>query len=195
MSSLAPTRKVTIGGVTGIAIAPLLVWSWDGFIRPLYPHFPELTNEVTASLTGILMVLVQYFTRDKDRGIELPGVSVALAALLSLFLLSGCAVFKAETPQQQVFAAKTLYSTALTVAVEYESLPPCPAADPCSDPGIVGKIRAADNAAFATLETAESIVRDETIKSGILKEETANAAFSAAFAFKQLLIELELLGE
>ena len=53
-------------------------------------------------------------------------------------------------------AAEVALTQAEVTAKIYTDLPRCPAAAPCSDPAIVAKIGAADNAAFAAVKAAEA---------------------------------------
>lgn len=80
------------------------------------------------------------------------------SAVLALFL-TACALAP-QSPAQAVYQAKTDYAIALTAAVAYKRLPPCPTASKvCSDPKIVKQLQAADTAAAALLDGAEVTVR------------------------------------
>lgn len=83
------------------------------------------------------------------------------------FLLAGCASFSAApTPsaRQEVYNAESDFAAALRIAVAYEALPACSAAQtfPCSDPKVVTKVTAAARAARASLATAEAAVRSSS---------------------------------
>lgn len=89
------------------------------------------------------------------------------AALLAAVALTGCALMP-KTPQQGVYEVGAAYAAALKVAVAYEQLPVCGAPLPpnvmaftssasviCASPAILARVRAADNAAYATWSAAE----------------------------------------
>ncbi len=82
-----------------------------------------------------------------------------LLAVLILATAAACASAP-QSPQQAVFAAKQDYAAALTAAVAYKRLPPCPTATKlCKDAKIVTQLQKADDAAAALLDGAEATVR------------------------------------
>ena len=90
--------------------------------------------------------------------------ALVVVAALSL---AGCAsVNGAPTAalQRGVYSAESAFAAALPVAVAYENLPVCSAAQkfPCSDPEAVVKITAAAKAARASLATAEAAARSNS---------------------------------
>lgn len=105
-----------------------------------------------------------------------------LVALLAFSLLSACASAP-QSPSQAVFSAKQSYAVALTAAVAYKNLPPCPTASKvCSDPKVVAQLQAADNAAAVLLDGAENTVRmpgaGMNAQTAVKAAEQAVAAFS-----------------
>ena len=82
-----------------------------------------------------------------------------LAATVTLLSAGGCATAP-QSASQAVYAAKSDYAVALTAAVAYKNLSPCPTPSKiCSDPKIVHQLQVADNAAAALLDGAEVTVR------------------------------------
>lgn len=106
-------------------------------------------------------------------------VSVAMLALAGF---GGCASAP-QTPQQGVYAAKSSYAVALTIAVAYKNLPPCGAGAPvlCSDPKIVATLQKVDTASSALLDAAENTVR--TPGAGANAQTAVTAAIQAVSAF------------
>ncbi len=84
-----------------------------------------------------------------------------LVAVFVLTLVASCASVTATLdPQQAVYAAKQSYAVALTAAVAYKRLPPCPTVTKvCSDKAVVVRLQKADDAAAALLDGAEATVR------------------------------------
>lgn len=82
-----------------------------------------------------------------------------LLAVFVLTLVASCASAP-QSPQQAVFAAKQDYAVALTAAVAYKRLPPCPTATKlCKDPKVVAQLQKIDDASAALLDGAEVTVR------------------------------------
>jgi len=89
------------------------------------------------------------------------------AAILSFggaLALAACATLTGSpsvSAQRTVYQAESAFAAALPVAVAYEALPACSAAQafPCSDPATVVRVTAAARAARASLSTAEAAVR------------------------------------
>jgi hypothetical protein len=100
--------------------------------------------------------------------------------------LSGCSSLP-EDPRTAVFAAKERYAVALTVAVEYESLPRCngEAVSVCSEPSVVEVIRKVDSAAIAALDNAESVVRSIDSDTGAIE-----LAVTSAVAAVNTMVEI-----
>lgn len=81
-------------------------------------------------------------------------------SILALAVLLSACVAGLTRPDQRVFQAKTDYAVALTVAVAYRRLPPCPTATQiCSDKAVVAQLQKADRVASAALDAAETVVR------------------------------------
>lgn len=115
----------------------------------------------------------------KIRALGRLGASLAVAALLAACTLPG-------SPQEAVLASTATYNGAGKVALVYLGLPHCAGGGPkvCSDPGVVEAIKSADNAAYATLVSAEKVVRtpgfgDSAIQSAIAAARGAVDAFVA----------------
>ena len=72
----------------------------------------------------------------------------------------GCATAP-QSPAQAVYAVQGNYAAALSVAVAYKQLPACQQGGPvlCSDSGVVKKLQAADDSAYAALTAAQNVVR------------------------------------
>lgn len=82
-----------------------------------------------------------------------------LLAAFVLTLVASCASAP-QSAQQAVFAAKQDYAVALTAAVAYKRLAPCPTVSKiCSDKAVVARLQKADDAAAALLDGAEATVR------------------------------------
>lgn len=108
-----------------------------------------------------------------------------LITTLALCLgLAACGSSTPTSPQQAVFAAKSNYAAALTVAVAYKRLPACSPTikPPCSDPHVVTQLQKADNVASASLDAAESAVRTPGFGGN-----AASSAITAANAAVQAL--------
>ena len=103
------------------------------------------------------------------------------SVILVGFVLASCALPRAETPAQRLFALQADYVTVLTVAAEYESLPRCSAAPPpCSTGAIVEKIRGADDIAFAAISVAKKALGEgDAVERSLAAASAAVAALSA----------------
>ena len=104
----------------------------------------------------------------------------------ALFLaLGGCSGGLPPSAQNDVFAAKTAYGAALTLAVAYNGLPRCgtPTSPPlCSDQAVVLQLRKADQVASLALDQAEAVVRNPLSSASLI----AAAVQSASGAVKTL---------
>lgn len=80
-----------------------------------------------------------------------------LGFVLPILLLAACATTP-RTPAQTVFALEGGYGAALSVAVQYKNLPPCPGPALCSDAAVVARLQAADRLAFADIQAAQAAV-------------------------------------
>lgn len=91
------------------------------------------------------------------------------------------------TPAQSVFAVKSAYAGALSVAVAYKRLPACAPSAPllCSSPAIVSQLQKADNTAAAAIDAAEAAARTP-----IVGTTAAGKALSAAQAALAALVAL-----
>lgn len=103
--------------------------------------------------------------------------------------LTACAgIQPPQSPAQAVYAAHGAYATALTAALAYKQLPSCKAAKPpCSDPGLVVQIQAADDLAYEALSGAQRAVRTpgfgaDRMQTAIAVANQAIATFSAIAA-------------
>jgi hypothetical protein len=102
--------------------------------------------------------------------------------ILGLLVACNACTTMPTTPAQAVFAAKTQYAAALTVAVAYKRLPRCTVATPpCSDLTIVTRLQKADDAASALLDGAEITVRagGDNTQLAITAAQQAVAAFTS----------------
>lgn len=119
-----------------------------------------------------------------------------LAVLVGVALIAACAQFGSpQTAQQKVFAAGTVYETAVKAALVYVNLPRCvtPKAQPCSEPGVVDEIKKADNVAFAALTQAKAVVTDPT-KTATVANAAAASVESALVVFNAVLSQYKILG-
>ncbi len=84
-----------------------------------------------------------------------------LIGIFVLTLVASCASVTATLDQQQaIYAAKQSYAVALTAAVAYKRLAPCPTVTKvCKDAKVVSQLQKADDAAAALLDGAEATVR------------------------------------
>ena len=107
-----------------------------------------------------------------------------------LLALAACASLEAETPAQRVFALKAEYRAVLALAVDYESLPRCPAVTTpvCSEPDAVELLRRADARAAFALDGAEQVVRSPAASAGDLAL-ALEAAGAAVAVLRQVLID------
>ncbi len=103
-----------------------------------------------------------------------------------LTLVSACASVTATLdPQQAVFAAKQSYAVALTAAVAYKRLPPCPTATKvCKDAKVIAQLQKIDDASAALLDGAETTVRSGggNVQMAITAAQQAVAAFTSITA-------------
>ncbi len=106
-----------------------------------------------------------------------------ILAILILTTVAACAGVSApQSPQQAVFAAKQSYAVALTAAVAYKRLPPCPTVTKvCSDPKVIAQLQKIDDASAALLDGAEATVRTGggNVQMAITAAQQAVAAFSS----------------
>lgn len=105
-------------------------------------------------------------------------------AVVAALLAAGCTTPK--TPAQSVLAATATYNGAGKVGLTYMALPRCTDGGPkvCSSQAVVDAIKTADNAAYATLTSAETVVRtpgfgDDAITSAVTAAKGAVDAFVA----------------
>ncbi len=108
---------------------------------------------------------------------------ILIVAALAGFV-TGCGG-SAPSAQSDVFAAKTAYGAALSLAVGYNSLPRCgaPTSPPlCSDNAAVLQLRKADQVASLAIDQAELVVRNPASSASLV----AAAVQSATGAVKVL---------
>lgn len=118
--------------------------------------------------------------------------AILVTALVAPLALAGCKSMFGETPQQQVYAAKSAYHEAVKLALIYESLPRCAAGqtfadNKCSDAKVVDTIRKADDVAAATIDGAEKTVRDpaasdSNLSLAVVAAQNTVAAFTSIIA-------------
>ncbi len=118
-----------------------------------------------------------------------------MIAVTALLLLGGCqaasvatTTFDPSGAQKTVYAIKSGYAAALTVAVAYNEQPRCgqPTSPRlCSDAGVVAAIRKADAATFATIDSAETAVR--TLKDPTVIGAAITAAQASLDAYKKVV--------
>ncbi len=118
-----------------------------------------------------------------------------LTLYAAMLLVAACAggQLNAPTASQSVFAAKQGYEVALSVAVAYRNLPACavPVKMPCHDTKILQQLRLAQPAVRATLDAAESAVRDTRL-AGEISGSSVVAAQSALKAFVAITSTLQV---
>ena len=108
-------------------------------------------------------------------------------ALALVLFLGACAVFKADTPAQRVFAIQADYNAVLAASVAYESQPRCPVGvgsdeQACSEISVVQAMRLADDNAYIALRAAQEVVRtpgatDSTLSLAVTSATKAVSAF------------------
>lgn len=102
-----------------------------------------------------------------------------LFILGAMLLLAACAsTVPNQSPASRVFAAQADYTVMLAAAARYNELPRCGLPDSpalCSKAAVIVKIRQADIAAAAALQTAQDIVRTPGYD-----QVTASSAITAA---------------
>jgi len=113
-----------------------------------------------------------------------------LAAALIL-TLAACAT-QPESPAQTVYATQTAYAAALSLAVQYKSLPVCGATGVvvCSNPEVVKQILQADDTAYVALQAAQVAVRNPA--TGTTAEKAIAYANQAVGAFTAIVSSLTL---
>ena len=79
--------------------------------------------------------------------------------LVALTLALASCTTTPDTPAQAVYAIHGTYATALTLAVKYKQLPPCPTTLVCSDAAVVKRLQSADDTAYGALRAAQDAVR------------------------------------
>lgn len=125
----------------------------------------------------------------------LTAIGATLMAIpLAALLLSACnQLGSPQTAQQKVFAAGTVYETAVKAALVYVNLPRCitPKVQPCSEPGVVDEIKKADNVAFAALTQAKAVVTDPT-KTASVANAAAASVESALIVFNAVLVQYRI---
>ncbi len=82
---------------------------------------------------------------------------------LAVALLAYAGIGAAQSSLEAVYAIESTYAAALTLAIDYASLPRCVGTTPvgaCSDPAMVERLRVLDAVATSALRGAQRIVRD-----------------------------------
>lgn len=85
---------------------------------------------------------------------------------MSLALVTGCATAPSpasgRTPAQSVFILESAYAAALAIEVQYSQLPTCDAlrVTSCKTAATLQRVRLADDAAWAAIQGAELVVRN-----------------------------------
>lgn len=117
-------------------------------------------------------------------------MSVGLLVALCLGL-TACTTLP-TSPAQSVYAMKTTYAGALSIAVAYKRLPDCAKTNAklCSRAAVVADLQSADKTAFVAMEAAEDAVR--TPGFGFNVNTAINLANSALVAFTALTSRLEV---
>jgi len=111
----------------------------------------------------------------------------ALIGFLAL-LTVGCAG-SFDSPAKSVYQIRSGYTSILVGAVQYESLPRCPAEPVCSDPDVVDVMRKADLTAKDALDAAETTVRSHP---EIDASFAIAAAENAVAALKSILVTYKI---
>lgn len=97
--------------------------------------------------------------------------------------------------ERSLFAAKSTYASLLVAAVQYAELPRCAdgVPSPCAEQDVVDKIKAADTAAFNSLDLAEGLVRsDEGLVTAATKAGSIQSAITTVNSLRSLLADLGL---
>ncbi len=112
----------------------------------------------------------------------------------SLLILSACGTTlppSPQSPQQAVYLIKGDYAAALSVAVQYRSLPVCPAPAPCAENAVVAQIQQIDNVAYLAIDAAEKAVRDPAAD-GTVTQQAILAAQGALDTLLQITATLKV---
>jgi hypothetical protein len=110
---------------------------------------------------------------------------------LVIALLAGCSTTGTpQDPAQTIYALQSGYATALTVAVAYKGLPPCPTTVICSSPKVVTQMQQADDLAYAAIKAAETTVR--TPGAGANQQTALVAAQQALAALTSITATLQV---
>lgn len=118
-------------------------------------------------------------------------------ATIAILLLAGCAGGASSgivTAQKSVYTTKASFTGLLVLADQYAKLPRCntpatpnPSAPPvCSDQNVLNQMVKAEQAADASIQSAENIVRDPTTTSDIATA-AQNAAAQALVAVQTIM--------
>ncbi len=152
--------------IANVLATALLILTFAGF------DF-ELTAEQQTSVVGgvytVLNIIMRLVTKQPAHVFKKPDETTLnttpwvgiIVLMLVVGLLHGCttATVETDTARKRFAAIKTDYASVLAVAVQYESLPRCPALEPCSDPGVVRQLRKAQIDARTVLDGYEAALK------------------------------------
>ncbi|HVZ70443.1 MAG TPA: hypothetical protein VG891_13355 [Rhizomicrobium sp.] len=114
-----------------------------------------------------------------------------IVAAIALLLASCAGIFPApQTPAQAVYEAKAAFLVALRTADDYAALPRCPAQPVCSDAATIAAIETAAKAAQASLDAAQAVVTDSSLRNGDVLQKAIAAANGAVSAFAAVTARL-----
>lgn len=184
MNSKSIFTSVTFWGLLLSVVSPLL--ARVGFTLP--DDTAGFANELV-SLVSAAVALYGRVRATQPLHIISPAASGAgsqsgfakvelLVAIAFASLLVACAGAP-QTPAQAVYQVESDYAAALTIAVKYKALPVCNDAAPqvlCSKPSIVATLQRADDAAYAALSEAQTLVRTPGIGADKLQTAISIAA-------------------
>lgn len=102
--------------------------------------------------------------------------------LIAALLLGGCA----NSPEKAVYQAHLAYDVALSGAVFYRDLPPCPAKPLCRDAEALATIQKADKVAYEALSSAQKVVRSPAATQSAMQT-AATWASEAIAAFSRVV--------
>lgn len=111
----------------------------------------------------------------------------------ALILFTTACTTQPTSPAQTVYATQTAYAAALSLAVQYKSLPACGGINApvlCSDVKVVKQIQDADNTAYVALQAAQAAVRNPVVGTGV--ERAIAYANQAVGAFTAIVSSLKL---
>ena len=108
-----------------------------------------------------------------------------IAILLSALALTACSGDVTTDNRNGLGVAQSVYGVALTGALAYKKLPPCPAPLACRDAATLETIQKVDRGAYAAIEAAHAAVKTDPTSPAT--KILIQAALSSTEGFKALV--------